>query len=156
MQVVAARWGTDRNQWPNAPAPDGAANALSVKVVPDGPGAWRIEVSANGVADLNAWEFTLDIDEDATVDGVTLGAFPASTGRIFTTLPFEKRPGLVSLAALSLGSTPLGASGSGVLASLRATGATAPVVSVADVMLVDTSEIRIKPMLPLYLPAIVR
>ena len=156
VQVVAARWGTDCNQWPNRPAAGGVANAVTARVVADGPGAWRIDVSANGVADLGAWEFTLDIGGDAVVDDVTLGAFPASTGRAFTALPLEKRPGQLSLAALSLGAALPGASGSGVLASLRATGAEPPAVAVADALLVDTAGNRITPMVRLYLPAVGR
>ena len=153
---MAARWGTDCNQWPNRPAAGGVANAVTARVVADGPGAWRIDVSANGVADLGAWEFALDIGGDAVVDDVTLGAFPASTGRAFTALPLEKRPGQLSLAALSLGAALPGASGSGVLAIVRITSATAPSVSVVDAILVDTSGSRIAPMRALYLPAIMR
>ncbi|MEO6063939.1 MAG: hypothetical protein ABIQ99_18565 [Thermoflexales bacterium] len=51
---------------------------------------------------------------------------------------------------------PPGASGSGLLASPRATGAAAPVVSVADAMLVDTAGKRITPMIRLYLPSLLR
>ncbi|HQY26512.1 MAG TPA: hypothetical protein PLL45_16625, partial [Thermoflexales bacterium] len=142
--------------WPNAPAVGGAAHALSVQVSPDGPGAWRIDVSAAGVADLGAWEFTLDIPSGAEVDGLSLGDFADSTGRSFTALPLEKRPGQISLAALSLGAAPPGASGSGVLASLRATGAEPPRAAVVDAMLVDTAGNRITPMVRLYLPAVAR
>ncbi|HQV28290.1 MAG TPA: hypothetical protein PKZ61_09360 [Thermoflexales bacterium] len=156
VQVVAARWGTDCNQWPNRPVAGGAAHALSVQVSPDGPGAWRIDVSAAGVADLGAWEFTLDIPSGAEVDGLSLGDFADSTGRSFTALPLEKRPGQISLAALSLGAAPPGASGSGVLASLRATGAEPPTAAVVDAMLVDTAGNRITPMVRLYLPAVGR
>ncbi|HQZ55250.1 MAG TPA: hypothetical protein PLG23_17435, partial [Thermoflexales bacterium] len=70
--------------------------------------------------------------------------------------PLEKRPGQISLAALSLGAAPPGASGSGVLASLRATGAEPPTAAVVDAMLVDTAGNRITPMVRLYLPAVGR
>ncbi|MEO6063514.1 MAG: hypothetical protein ABIQ99_16405 [Thermoflexales bacterium] len=156
VQVVAARWGTDCNQWPNVPAAGGAANALSVKVVPEGTGVWRIEVSANGVADLGGWEFTLDLGDGAAIDDVTLGDFLDRTRRTFTSLPLEKRPGQVSVAALSLGAAPPGASGSGLLATLRVTAALAPIVGVADAMLVDTRGSRMTPTFRLFLPAVLR
>ena len=43
------------------------------------------------------------------------------------------------MAALSLGATPPGASGSGVLASLRVMSAQPPMVMISDAMLVDTA-----------------
>ena len=156
VQVVAARWGSDCNQWPNAPALAGSANMLSVKILPDGPGIWRIDVSAIGVADLGGWEFTLNIEDDIAIDGAVLGEFPDSTGRTFSLLPLEKRPGQISLAALSLGAAPPGANGSGLLASLRATGGQPPTVAVAVAMLVDSAGNRMTPLNRLYLPAVAR
>ena len=124
--------------------------------MPDGPGFWRIEVSVIGVTDLGGWEFTLDLGDGDAVDDATLGDFPGSSGRTFSLLPLEKRPGQISLAALSLGSAPPGASGSGLLAALRTTSAEAPIIGVADAMLVDSSGRRMAPAFRLFLPAVAR
>jgi hypothetical protein len=74
------------------------------------------------VSNLGSFEFTFTYDPAlVSVTEVTLGDFPESSGRDFTTMPTEISPtlGTVTFGAYSMGSSPAGATGTGVLAQVQ-------------------------------------
>lgn len=83
-----------------------------------------IQVMANNVADLGAYEFTLDYDPSIiTVNSAANGPFLASTGRTVSPLApvIDNTAGTVTVAAFSLGATPAGPEGSGQIATIQVT-----------------------------------
>ncbi len=81
-----------------------------------------VGVAITNVTDLGSFQFTLTYSPSlVTVQGVTLGEFPGSTGRSFSPVgpTIDNNNGQTTFGAFSLGSTPAGASGSGTLAYVR-------------------------------------
>jgi hypothetical protein len=81
--------------------------------------SFTVSVVAQDVANLGAFEFDLSYDAGVlTPAGVKEGPFLASSGRQVECLPPRTQKGLIGLTCVSLGATPDGPSGSGVLAEV--------------------------------------
>jgi PKD repeat protein len=81
-----------------------------------------LAVAISNVTNLGSFQFTLNYDPSiVTVQAVTLGEFPGSTGRTFNPLgpAIDNVNGTATFGASSLGDTPPGANGAGNLAYLR-------------------------------------
>ena len=102
-----------------------------------------VSVMIDAASDLGGFEFTLlFVSTTVTVDNVTLGDFPGSTGRM--TIPIgpiiDNQAGTVSFAVATVGSES-GPSGTGVLATvtLTAQGSGQSPLDLQDVVVLDTS-----------------
>jgi hypothetical protein len=107
---------------------------------------FTISVMIEEANDLGGFEFTLRfITTTVTVDSMTVGDFPGSTGREdHSPVNIINNPaGMVSLGVVTVGSAP-GASGIGVLAAitLTAQGSGESLLNLQDVLVVDTSAQR--------------
>ena len=85
---------------------------------------FSVQIMAASVENLGSFEF--DLRYDSTLlqfNQATLGEFPTSTGRNFTPTGPNNDPnqGVVKYGAFSLGTTPNGPSGQGILATLTFT-----------------------------------
>jgi hypothetical protein len=81
-----------------------------------------VAVAISNVTNLGSFQFTLAYSPTlVTVQNITLGEFPGSTGRSFTPVGpnIDNNAGTATFGAFSLGATPAGPSGSGVLAYVR-------------------------------------
>ena len=81
-----------------------------------------VAVAISNVTNLGSFQFTLAYSPGlVTVQNITLGEFPGSTGRSFTPVGpnTDNNAGTATFGAFSLGATPAGPSGSGVLAYVR-------------------------------------
>jgi hypothetical protein len=170
VQTVASRWNTTCSNWPSRASENAAASAPQLVHVqmPSGPLQAGVPISAevwvSDVHDLGGFEVVLQFPVGQfDVSGVALAGFAGSTGRTVTLLPtsVDTPTGRVSFAAFSLGDTPAGPSGSGMLARVALTPlqSSGPLTAdVADATLTDTRGERILlPMLPrLYLPLATR
>jgi hypothetical protein len=101
-----------------------------------------ISVMIEDANDLGGFEFTmLCITTTVTIDSVTVGDFPGSTGRsvIPIVLIIDNQTGLASFAVVTVGSDP-GPSGTGVLATvaLTAQGSGESPLALKDVTVVNT------------------
>ncbi|MCA0352064.1 MAG: carboxypeptidase regulatory-like domain-containing protein [Chloroflexi bacterium] len=79
-------------------------------------------VAISQIQQLGSFQFTLAYSPAlVTVEQVTMGAFPASTGRNFTPVGPTINPnaGTITFGGFSLGANPAGASGQGSLAHIR-------------------------------------
>lgn len=129
------------------PTSSPTAPAASIAVDPAGSvvglgESCTIGVVARGVADLGGFEYTLRFDPAVVqVEGVALGAFLGSTGRMVSAIGpvIDNQTGAVTFGAFSFGSAA-GPSGTGTLANLTfravATGSTA--LTFGQVQLTDT------------------
>ena len=125
IQSVAYHWGTRCSGSASVPASltETLANA-SLGIDPQDGTVTAGQVITRSVVitnaeDLGAFEFTLGYNPQLLeVQSVTLGTFPGSSGRTFSTLGpvIDGSNGKVSFGAYSVGNTPNGASGNGVLA----------------------------------------
>ncbi len=105
---------------------------------------FTVSVMIDQADDLGGFEFTLlFVPTTVTVDSVTVGDFPGSTGR--TVIPavgptIDNQAGTVSLGVVTVGSAP-GPSGTGVLATvtLTAQGSGQSPLDLQDVLVVDTN-----------------
>ena len=79
-----------------------------------------LTVRIRDVEDLAAFQFTLTFPQSVVFVGAELGPFLGSTGRAARSFPPLVEPGKLTFVAISTGAGP-GASGSGVLATLRLT-----------------------------------
>jgi len=83
---------------------------------------FTVAVVISNVTNLGSFQFTLAYSPTlVTVQNITLGEFPGSTGRSFTPVgpSIDNNAGAATFGAFSLGATPAGPSGSGVLAYVR-------------------------------------
>ena len=81
-----------------------------------------VAVAISNVTNLGSFQFTLAYSPTlVTVQNITLGEFPGSTGRSFTPVGpnIDNNAGTATFGAFSLGATPAGPSGSGALAYVR-------------------------------------
>jgi PKD repeat protein len=81
-----------------------------------------VAVAISNVTNLGSFQFTLAYSPIlVTVQNITLGEFPGSTGRSFTPVGpnIDNNAGTATFGAFSLGATPAGPSGSGALAYVR-------------------------------------
>jgi len=81
-----------------------------------------VAVAISNVTNLGSFQFTLAYSPSlVTVQNITLGEFPGSTGRSFTPVGpnIDNNAGTATFGAFSLGATPAGPSGSGALAYVR-------------------------------------
>ncbi|MBC7227755.1 MAG: PKD domain-containing protein [Thermoflexales bacterium] len=81
-----------------------------------------VAVAISNVTNLGSFQFTLAYSPSlVTVQNITLGEFPGSTGRSFTPVgpTIDNTNGTATFGAFSLGASPAGPSGSGVLAYVR-------------------------------------
>ena len=104
----------------------------------DQPAALTVRI--RDVEDLGAFQFTLTFPQAVTFASADLGPFLASTGRTARSFPTLVEPGKATFVAISTGSGP-GASGSGVLATVRLTlteGGLAD-IGVSGALLTDTN-----------------
>lgn len=128
VQQVAYRWGTRCGGTAGAAAMErsGILQTADLWIQPVSRTVTMGQVFTMGIAitnavDLGAFEFTLEYNPTVVeVLTVTLGAFPSSTGRTFTPAGTVINPtaGTVTFGAYSMGTSPTGASGNGVLAVL--------------------------------------
>lgn len=107
---------------------------------------FTITVMIDEADDLGGFEFTLLFVATAvTVDSVTVGDFPGSTGREAKTAVhiIDNQAGTASLGVVTVGSVP-GPSGTGVLATvtLTAQGSGESPLDLQDVLVVDTKAER--------------
>ena len=105
-----------------------------------------VSVMIDEADDLGGFEFTLlFVATTVTVDSVTVGDFPGSTGR--ESIPavniIDNQAGTVSWGVVTVGSVP-GASGTGVLAivTLTAQGSGESFLNLQDVTVLDTNAQR--------------
>ncbi len=103
-----------------------------------------LTVAISNVTDLGSFQFTLAYSPSlVTVQDVILGDFPGSTGRSFTAIgpAIDNTGGETTFGAFSIGTSPPGASGDGVLAYLVLTPAGAGTASLhlRDVQATDVS-----------------
>ena len=113
-----------------------------------------------GALNLGGFQFDLAYDPaDLSVDEITLGELPASSGRAFYIIgPQEVSSGL-RYAVFSLGDAPAGASGAGALAWIRLTpkrDLAALPLTLEDAMLVQPNGAGALPLRTLYLPVVGR
>lgn len=109
------------------PTPTAPANATLLGVVVTASSALvnqpvTVTIAITNVANLGSFQFTLNYDPAlVTVDTITLGPFPGSTGRAFlpTGPNINNTTGVATYGAFSLGSIPPGPNGNGVLAQVR-------------------------------------
>lgn len=97
-------------------------------------------VRVRDAEDLGAFQFTLTFPQAVTFVSADLGPFLGSTGRSARSFPTLVEPGKATFVAISTGSGP-GASGSGVLATVRLTlteGGAAD-IGVTGALLTDTT-----------------
>jgi len=107
---------------------------------------FSVSVMIDEADDLGGFEFTLHfITTTVTVDSVTVGDFPGSTGREAKTAVniVDNQAGTASLGVVTVGSVP-GASGTGVLATvtLTAQGSGESFLNLQDVTVLDTNAQR--------------
>ena len=128
IQMVAYRWGTSCNAGVNAKlsGPSDAPPTTFSTQLPDSllvPGkVFTASVVISDVANMGSFEFTLGYNPSAVeVLGATMGGFPGSTGRTIFPLPLVISPtaGTVTYGAATLGDTPLGPDGNGILAVVQ-------------------------------------
>jgi general secretion pathway protein D len=82
-------------------------------------GPFTVSVVVEDVANLGAFEFDLSYDSAVlTAAGIEQGPFLGSSGRQVQCLPARTQEGLTGLTCVTLGATPDGPSGSGVLANI--------------------------------------
>ncbi len=90
-----------------------------------------VEVAAEGVVDFGAYEIGITYDESLlTLTSVENGALLGSTGRTVSCPSFSPGLGSVRLGCVTLGNTPAGANGNGVLARFHFTGDAAGVSAI--------------------------
>lgn len=81
-----------------------------------------VTVAISNVTNLGSFQFTLAFSPTLVqVQGITLGEFPASSGRTFTPVgpTIDNQAGTADFGAFSLGASPAGPNGSGTLAYIR-------------------------------------
>jgi hypothetical protein len=92
--------------------------APSTEIVANGS-PFTVSVVVEDVANLGAFEFDLTYDSAVlTPAGFEDGPFLGSSGRQVQCLPSRAQEGLAGLTCVTLGATPAGPNGSGVLASI--------------------------------------
>jgi len=92
--------------------------APSTEIVANGS-PFTVSVVVQDVTNLGAFEFDLTYDSAIlTSAGIEEGVFLGSSGRQVQCLPSRTQAGLVGLTCVTLGATPDGPNGSGVLASI--------------------------------------
>jgi hypothetical protein len=90
----------------------------STQVAADG-GPFTVSLIVEDVTNLGAFQFDLTYDSAVlTSAGIEGGPFLGSSGRQVQCLPPRMEEGLVGLTCVTLGATPAGPDGSGVLASI--------------------------------------
>ncbi|MBK8541066.1 MAG: lamin tail domain-containing protein [Ardenticatenia bacterium] len=102
-----------------------------------------LTVRIRDVEDLAAFQFTLTFPQSVAFVGAELGPFLGSTGRAARSFPPLVEPGKLTFVAISTGAGP-GASGNGVLATLRLTleeGKSAE-IGVTGALLTDTTGLQ--------------
>jgi hypothetical protein len=104
---------------------------------------FTVSVMIDEAANLGGFEFTLHfVTTIVTVESVTLGDFPGSTGRVVIPVDpkIDNQVGRASFGAVTVGSPP-GPSGTGVLATatLTAQGSGESPLNLQDVMVLDTN-----------------
>jgi len=107
---------------------------------------FNISVMIEEANDLGGFEFTLHFTTTTvTVDGVTVGDFPSSTGResIPVVNVIDNQAGTASLVVVTVGSAP-GPGGTGVLATVTFTaqGSGESLLSLQNVTVLDTNAER--------------
>ena len=108
---------------------------------------FNVSVMIEEADDLGGFEFTLlFVTTTVTVDSVTVGDFPGSTGReaISAVRIIDNQAGTVSLGVVTVGSAIPGPSGTGVLATvtLTAQGSGESFLNLQDVTVLDTNARR--------------
>lgn len=84
-----------------------------------GGGSFDVDVVVDNVTNLGAFQFELTYDQDIVeVEDVQEGPFLGSSGRTVDCLPSDQAAGSALLTCVTLGATPAGPNGSGVLAVL--------------------------------------
>ena len=128
LQTVAYRWGSRCNQSTTQVAALTSVQAPASLAIEPSEGTVTVgeiftrSVTIKNAEDMGAFEFTLQYNKSALkVRKVTLGSFPSSTGRTFTALDplIDEASGKVTFGAYSIGSTPNGANGQGVIAIIE-------------------------------------
>jgi hypothetical protein len=125
------------------PGPCGPGGALVVCVQPASQSFFRgasatVNSAASNVGELGSFQFTLRFDPTiVSVADVTVGQFLGSTRRTVVCLEPSQPPGYKEFVCSTLGSSPPGPSGSGVLATLTLQGdrAGASSLTLEDVIL---------------------
>ena len=161
IQEVAARFGTDCNQASRPRQEPSAPLTLDPLALPLAAGVpVTLAVRTSGAMNLGGFQFDLAYDPaDLSIDEITLGELPVSTGRAFYIIGPQAVSSGLRYAVFSLGDAPAGASGAGALAWVRLTpkrDLAALPLTLEDAMLVQPSSMPALTARTLYLPGMYR
>ena len=176
VQMVAYRWGTtcSTRMNTNASKPVGIPVAILSTRLPAGmllpDTIFTSSVLISNAVNLGSFEFTLGYSPTVVeVLGVTMGEFASSTGRAIFQLPLIIRPtiGTVTYGAATLGNTPLGPNGDGILVQVQMRARTvsrsrlvfldmqaSDIAGIQQMIKLESTEVDIRPRRLVYIPIV--